>query len=202
MPFANQHPLYAVWAQMRGRVMNPRNPAFHNYGGRGISICPRWDSFAAFVEDMGPRPGPEWTLDRINNDGNYESSNCRWATKKEQARNQGKTLTVEIEGQRYIARDLADISGLNHRTIVDRASKGLTYAEVIDAAHIKRSIAPKVQESAWAKKRSQTECKRGHVYSPETVLVMSDGRRQCRVCRAMTKTAWREKRRAAGLPYA
>jgi hypothetical protein len=72
---------------MRGRCLNPNNAKYPIYGGRGISICKRWDSYENFLTDMGERPSAKHSLDRINTDGNYEPSNCRWATSKEQARN-------------------------------------------------------------------------------------------------------------------
>jgi len=69
------------------RCYDPRCRGYENYGGRGIKVCERWHVFANFLADMGPRPNPKLTLERMNNDGDYTPSNCRWATRKEQYRN-------------------------------------------------------------------------------------------------------------------
>lgn len=80
---------YGIWQAMRGRCLNPNNPRWASYGGRGIKICDRWNSYENFLADMGEAPA-NLTLERINVDGNYEPSNCKWATWLEQAKNKRK----------------------------------------------------------------------------------------------------------------
>lgn len=104
-------PEYNAWKMMRQRCSNPKNPNYKNYGARGIRVCEEWDrSFEAFLRDMGPRPSPDLSIDRINNDGNYEPGNCRWATDHQQQTNRGNNLLRSAFGEQKTLREWAEDS--------------------------------------------------------------------------------------------
>lgn len=114
---------YRTWQDMHQRCTNPKNHNFANYGGRGISVCSRWDSFGLFVEDMGKRP-PKHTIDRVNNDGNYEPSNCRWATAKQQRDNQRSCYRVTFNGRTDNITNWARSIGIHPDTLKHRIVAG------------------------------------------------------------------------------
>lgn len=93
-----KHPLYPVWKTMRQRCNNPNNVKYPRYGGRGITICKEWslpngEGFLNFLRDMGERPFPDASIDRVDNNGNYETTNCKWSSYEEQAQNRGMKST-------------------------------------------------------------------------------------------------------------
>lgn len=107
MGILNKIPEYHIWWEMKMRCNNENNKGYKNYGGRGIKVCDRWlDSFENFIEDIGFRPTETHSLDRFpNNDGNYEKTNCRWATVNQQLRNQRSNVWIEYDGKKMIQQD-------------------------------------------------------------------------------------------------
>ncbi len=124
-------PEYNVWAMMRNRCNNPASKDYKNYGGRGISVCPRWESFVLFLNDMGARPSPRHTIDRIDNGGNYGPLNCRWATFAEQRRNSRRTINVTIDGETMCLKDWCRRLGVPYGRIFNRISRGLSPLEAL-----------------------------------------------------------------------
>lgn len=114
---------YTVWSTMRARCNNPYHKKYYRYGGRGISVCTRWDDYNLFLEDMGEaRPG--YSLDRVDNDRDYSPSNCRWATAKEQANNTRRNVWLTWAGKTLSIADWAIVLKVNGATLYQRFHKG------------------------------------------------------------------------------
>lgn len=115
------------WGYMRSRCLDPNSSSYSYYGGRGVTICKQWDSFEQFLKDLGPRPKGK-TLDRIDPNGNYEPSNCRWATRREQCWNKRNSRIVTAFGESKIleewARDPRAVVG--SKCIGNRIARGFT----------------------------------------------------------------------------
>lgn len=114
-------PEYNAWKSMVRRCTNPNSKGYHNYGGRGITVCPQWiDSPEQFVLDMGKIPEPGMSLDRIDVNGNYTPLNCRWATDQMQNRNRRDTIRIEYKGEIVNLIDLCESLGVNHNVVKER----------------------------------------------------------------------------------
>ena len=120
----NHSPTYKVWAGMKKRCSTPSMTAYKYYGGRGISVCERWQSFSNFLEDMGEKPDGS-TIDRIDVDGNYEPLNCRWSDARTQSRNRRNAIVITAFGETKTLPEWVESSKLSYTTIYLRLKKGL-----------------------------------------------------------------------------
>jgi hypothetical protein len=116
-------PTYLSWQSMRARCLNPKAISYPRYGGRGITVDPRWAGFEQFYADMGVRPDGT-SLDRLDSNGPYSPSNCRWATAREQARNRRTNRLLTYRGVTLAACEWAERAGINRNTLYARLRKG------------------------------------------------------------------------------
>jgi hypothetical protein len=122
---------YRAWQDMKTRCYNSNRPMYVYYGGRGISVCARWQrSFAAFLLDMGPCPDG-YTLERRENADNYEPDNCRWATSMEQANNTRRNVFLEFDGKRQTVAQWARELGMSPYTLYDRLRRNWELRDVL-----------------------------------------------------------------------
>jgi hypothetical protein len=131
-------PTYISWTSMKQRCLNPKQPKYKNYGGKGATVCDRWkNSFMSFLEDMGERPEDK-TLDRIDGSGNYEPSNCRWATQKEQNKNKIKSF-IFFNGEKIHYKDLCFKYRVRPTLFKQRINKGFTVKQSLGIDEIKQT---------------------------------------------------------------
>lgn len=119
-----------AWVDIRKRCENANYKDYDRYGGRGITVCDRWQSFKGFFEDMGDCPASH-TIERIDNDIGYGPDNCRWATRKEQANNRCSSRWVEFNGERKTLMQWAESTGIGRSTIAARLDSGRSASEAL-----------------------------------------------------------------------
>jgi hypothetical protein len=112
--------IYSIWEGMINRCENPHNRNYKNYGKRGINVCDEWHSFESFFAYMGHPPTPQHTIERINNYGNYEPGNCKWATRKEQGNNTRRSLFINFNGQHKTLSEWAELLDIKFKTLYSR----------------------------------------------------------------------------------
>lgn len=149
---AERKRLRKVWERMRSRCENLTNPKYPIYGARGVKVCKRWYRFDTFAKDVGRRPSPEHTLDRIDNDGDYKPSNVRWATAREQSNNTRTNVHVTIGGRTRTITEWADASGLTRTTIGQRIDRGWAPERLLEPHAHRVTFRGRTQSrSAWAR---------------------------------------------------
>lgn len=132
---SGKHPLFNTWKAIIQRCENPKHDAFALYGGRGIRICDRWrNDFNAFAADMGERPSLRHTVDRRDPDGDYEPSNCRWATMQQQGRNRRDNRVIQWEGRRLTIVEAAEIAGISNALLTWRLNRGWSVVRAMTQA--------------------------------------------------------------------
>lgn len=116
-----KHPSeYSSFKKMHERCKNKKHHRYKRYGARGVTVCARWKTFANFLADMGPKPSRKHSIERKNNDGNYEPGNCVWATSAEQSRNTSRSVFVVYQGERLLLMDLCARFGVNRSIVYGR----------------------------------------------------------------------------------
>ena len=127
----SRHPLYQTWASMKNRCTNESHRNYDIYGGKGIRVCDRWMRFKNFLEDMGEKPSPRHTLDRIDSNGDYESANCRWADSFVQGQNTSRVKRIEINGEVKCLDEWCRHYQLNRATVKARVRAGRSIEEAL-----------------------------------------------------------------------
>lgn len=134
---SNRTKEWISWNSMKGRCYNPNDKSFRNYGHRGISVCDRWrNSYESFLEDMGRSPNG-FTLERIDNGGNYEPTNCIWASRVEQARNTRRNVWIKHNGLKMIQADWARLLGVSTQVLWNYIHRGKGHTIEDAIAHYK-----------------------------------------------------------------
>lgn len=173
---------YATWYGMKQRCHNPEASSFRTYGAKGITVCDQWiESFDSFLADMGPKPTPKHSIDRIDPAGDYSPENCRWATWQEQADNNRNTHKITVDGETKTLREWSAMCGVSANSIRWRLAHG------------------------WNPKKAVTVpfekpfCKKGHDLATVGVVHHGNGAKTCRVCYLATNRAhnrrYRDKQR-------
>ena len=175
-------PMYKVWLGIKQRCYNKKAKFYHCYGGRGIKMCDRWlgeHGFENFLSDMGERPSPKHSIDRIDVNGDYTPENCRWATQKEQCNNQRKNIRLEHGGISHSIGEWAAIYGISRVKALNRYNHGYSFVDIFCPVNLKRRhLTDDDIRFIRTYKRRYADCKRelGKDFVRETFYNIRNGR--------------------------
>lgn len=188
---------YVAWSCMIDRCINPINKRFKDYGARGVSVCAQWrTSFLSFLSHVGQKSSPEMSIDRINNDGNYEPGNVKWSPPITQAANRRTNRTLTIDGKTLTLSQWSREKGINRNTLQRRVDKGWPTDKLFTAQF---EFKEPLLEARRRQVAARTHCKYGHEFTLENTS-MHDGARHCIACRQIhnreySKTRVRDQRK-------
>lgn len=133
---------YTSYKEMMDRCYNVKNEEYHNYAGRGIYVCDRWkDGFKNFIDDMGLKPGKDYSIERVDNNGIYEPTNCKWADDFEQANNTRRNKFLTFNGKTQTHAQWSRELNIPETTIKSRRQRGLTVEEILFTSPLKHYVA-------------------------------------------------------------
>lgn len=174
--------IYNVWRGMRQRCESPSHNAYHRYGGRGIYVCQRWQSFENFLADMG-QPAPGMTIERVDNDGPYSPENCRWASRAEQASNRAVNRNITWNGETLNLSQWSERTGIHRNTLERRVDLGWPLDRVFaPEKHLDLSGLALGGKANGERLMARTHCERGHPFDSENSY-FNGRQRVCRACR-------------------
>lgn len=168
----SKSPIYAIWNMMRQRCSLPSNRGYKDYGGRGVKVCERWNSFENFYEDMGDPPFIGTSLDRIDANGAYCKDNCRWATRIEQNNNTRKSVRFQVFGETLSMREAAEKYDLKVNTLRNRVyTYGMTVEEAVTKPVLTSSVAATMAGSGgWGRTNKRIDGTKLYASNPESAL--------------------------------
>lgn len=186
--------VYSIWHGIKQRFTNPNTKYFSNYGGRGITVCERWLVFENFLTDMG-HPPDGFTIDRIDNDGDYEPGNCRWASRRDQANNRRVNRRITKDGTTRTIAEWSQLTGIHYNTLAQRLDQRLPVDEILDPTlHRDLSGLALGGVANGARQRAKTHCKFGHPFDEANTRWMGKSR-GCRTCHREREAARRARLR-------
>ena len=169
-------PEYRTWSSMKCRCENKNDKNYFRYGAVGIKVCKRWKKFENFYKDMGLRPSPKDTIDRIESTKGYYPKNCRWATVKEQNNNRKSNRHFIINGVKKNLSQWAEVHGIKSKTVSARLEYGWGIEKALNTPVITTP---------------QTHCRKGHPFDLKNTIIDKKGVRKCKPCHLARQRAYR-----------